>query len=122
MVVVMEGLGAAVARYPMHEGLVYDSRPGQWHSLIMLLRMLLMVMVHDICGLLQSLHGYCRCCQFLRMLLLVVVVMVLIVLLLVVVMVLLLIHGRCLTDLLMHARVEVHEDGRFQKVILTVPS
>ena len=53
------------------------------------------------------------------MLLLVVVVMVLIVL---VVVVLLLIHGSRLADLLVHARVEVHEDGRLQKVILMVPS
>ena len=52
------------------------------------------------------------------MLLLVVVVMVLIVL----VVVLLLIHGSRLADLLVHARVEVHEDGRLQKVILAVPS
>ena len=52
------------------------------------------------------------------MLLLVVVVMVLIVL----VVVLLLIHGSRLADLLVHARVEVHENGWLQKVILTVPS
>ena len=49
MMVMIEGLGATVARYPMHEGLVHDGGPGRWHSLIMLLRMLLMVMVHDIC-------------------------------------------------------------------------
>ena len=52
------------------------------------------------------------------MLLLVVVVMVLIVLLVV----LLLIHGCRLADLLVHARIEVHEDGRLQKVILMVLS